>query len=399
MVCFQKCQEVESDSENETTELKGPKNREMMPSRSEVESKAPQLKRVSTGRSIVKTVPHNWASQEWDSLYLPPTAVGPMQTAIFHSARSRAFTSDFDKNKGREACWYGGIGRWIWGQAPPTAPVKPVNPLLMASPVGSPTTRKVQFLSPSASVSYGSQVVTPAMLGRVPVSPQRMPPTGRPGSMSGYHGGSVLTPLTASAIGGTVMTDSLRENVQGLPAAQAPGEVPFYHATFPGKTLKHIKKALRAVPFILEKVFEEQGATEMSTSAWQQSAGEDAGTFVRGMRFMLPLPKDVQIIQMPDFSRVTTAVRLKETDKEVVMLYQTTTHDAPFGETFRVQDTLTFTEDEEGVVLNRWCEIIWVGSLPWGMGMVIKPAVESSVKAKSAESQPRFVEMIQKAID
>ncbi|CAE7279559.1 Scn11a [Symbiodinium sp. CCMP2456] len=92
---------------------------------------------------------------------------------------------------------------------------------------------------------------------------------------------------------------------------------------------------------------------------------------------MLRLLRDAvgELQGVPEETTGTTVIRLDGAGKNagneddlqgvadaqpVVLVMQTCSHDAPYGEHFRVQETLRFVRADRGVELQRWVEVIWV---------------------------------------
>lgn len=209
-----------------------------------------------------------------------------------------------------------------------------------------------------------------------------------------------LGPLVATD-GAADMTNSMMGNAMSLPDVDdVQSDAPFFKEHLPHVTLRDIRKLMRVSPFLLENLFSQEGAYDMSVFNWQESSSTP-GTFVRGLRFMIPMPKDLpaalaKLVPVPTVTRATIVVSLKEAEDEVAMVYQTCTHDVPFGEAFRVQETLRMTPDEAGgITLDRWVEVAWVKNLPWGLGMV-KTVVDKQVKSKAHGSHARILALLQR---
>lgn len=332
-----------------------------------------------------------WGSQEWDSLFIPahnfPRAPG---TGVFASASLASARPDAgpltSMRHTREQEVHPTMSMWNAGQQQMDSLFMPPGMFPAQSGLVDPATAS------NSSAALTSSLASSRMMG----SSETL--------ISGLNSSMVGPLIPASLTEQDLMSKSLALSATGLPAAQAPGETPFFTELFPNATVNQVRKAMRAKPFFLERLFREsQKARDMKTSAWQEG-NSVPGTFVRGLRFVMNLPNDLpaavaRMVKVPESSRVTVVVRLKESPEEVVMLYQTCTHDAPYGENFRVQDTLCFSPDlaGQGVRLSRWVEVAWVKDLPWGLGM-IKGAVESSVKNKSTESQPAIVKLLKEVI-
>ncbi|CAE7750814.1 CACNA1H [Symbiodinium pilosum] len=85
-------------------------------------------------------------------------------------------------------------------------------------------------------------------------------------------------------------------------------------------------------------------------------------------------------------------------NQPVVLVMQTCSHDAPYGEHFRVQETLRFVRTDGGVELQRWVEVIWVKSLPWSM-TPLKKIIEVKTVTGAEEADKAIVQFIQEAIE
>eukprot|EP00439_Symbiodinium_sp_Y106_P022385 s836_g2.t1 len=118
-------------------------------------------------------------------------------------------------------------------------------------------------------------------------------------------------------------------------------------------------------------------------------------------------------VGVPEETTGTTVIRLdgagKNTGNEddllgiadsqpVVLVMQTCSHDAPYGEHFRVQETLRFVPADRGVELQRWVEVIWVKSLPWALG-ALRRIIETKTVTGAEEAQPDIVRIIKEAVD
>merc|ERR1711862_855888 len=68
---------------------------------------------------------------------------------------------------------------------------------------------------------------------------------------------------------------------------------------------------------------------------------------------------------------VTAVFRLKITDEQATLVMQSCTHNVPYGEHFRVEDTLRLKAiPGGGVAYDKWTKGVWVKPLPWALSPV-----------------------------
>jgi len=182
--------------------------------------------------------------------------------------------------------------------------------------------------------------------------------------------------------GGVPRHPSLVAKAAALPAAETPNLDPIATFHLEAVTVSEIVELLQPAteesPWVLERFYSEySNASGFEASEWQEEM-RIPGTVVRGVRYNMPLPKDVpaavaRLVSIPEATRVTTVLRLRVQGDEAILLLQTIAHDAPFGENFRTQETLSFKPHERGgVQLVKWGEVVWVQALSWTMGPVSK---------------------------
>jgi len=187
-------------------------------------------------------------------------------------------------------------------------------------------------------------------------------------------------------------------------AGQAPSghlptnQTPACTQTIPDLSLSLIRAALEDKNCILEFLKQNANAYEMDPTYWSESK-RVKGTMVRRVHFKMPLPKDVpkaisRLISLPDVSSATAVYRLRATSDSITLTNQTCTHDVTFGENFRVQETIAFSEAAHNQIeLKKWVEIIWVAPLPWAYG-AIRSYIEKKSKADSIATVGAFVALI-----
>jgi len=213
------------------------------------------------------------------------------------------------------------------------------------------------------------------------------------------------------------MTNSLNAYAANLPGPEPPASTPLLRNFLSNVSMSDVRRAMRAEPFWYCKYLKKcRKCHDIKKYRWTTGTGH-AG-LVRGVRFLLPLPQDLpswlqKSIQVPAETNGTTVVRLDgagrvpdcEDDLQgisdsqpVVLVLQMCSHDAPYGEHFRVQETVRFTRAAGGVDMQRWVEVVWVKSLPWALG-ALRRIIETKTVAGAEEADAEVVEIIQKVIN
>jgi len=179
---------------------------------------------------------------------------------------------------------------------------------------------------------------------------------------------------------------SLAAKAAALPAAEAPDEAPLCSADLPGVSIDAVVRAFQdEEACFLEEFFSAfSGASDFTRNEWQEEP-RIPGTSVCGLRYVMPLPKDVpsavaRLVAIPETSRVTATLRMRASDDEAVVLMQTLAHDAPFGENFRTQEIMRFQATGEGVRVLKWGAVVWVQALAWHMAPVTKIVETKSIE-------------------
>lgn len=139
--------------------------------------------------------------------------------------------------------------------------------------------------------------------------------------------------------------------------------------------LQHIRQALQEegpTSLLRRYVGEHLRGCSVSGTGWQQWEG---GSQVCQLRFRMPLPADApealkRLASIPAESATTVMVRLQADDSQVLLNFDTQTHDAPFGNNFWVADQLLFEAEAGGVRLRKFSGLRWTQSLPWYAGIV-----------------------------
>merc|ERR1719447_1322939 len=172
------------------------------------------------------------------------------------------------------------------------------------------------------------------------------------------------------------MTESAFFEAEAVPDAHASdflNTAPVFSQKLPGVTIKRLSKVLRAEPFVMQKCLRQDiKAYEMKSSRWQR--GKSApDTMIRSMRYKMPVPDDIpsaarSLVKVPEFCNCQTFCRLRCSNDELDLTFQTLSSGLPFGENLRLQVANTFLPyskgKETGVTFQRWVVIVWVKELP-----------------------------------
>jgi len=130
---------------------------------------------------------------------------------------------------------------------------------------------------------------------------------------------------------------------------------------------------------------EAKQAHSISATPWAESK-QSPGVFVRRASFTLPVPQDfpravTRLVNLPTETKVTAVFRLHPQPDQLVFTVQFCSHDIPYGENFRIHETVAFKADSSGGVETKmWVEVMWIASLPWTHG-VLKSIIEQKSKA------------------
>merc|ERR1712039_588249 len=91
---------------------------------------------------------------------------------------------------------------------------------------------------------------------------------------------------------------------------------------------------------------ENKQAKDISATPWTESK-RSLGVMVRKITFTVPVPQDfpraiTRLVQLPTETRVTAIFRLLSQDSDLVVTGQLCSHDIPYGDSFRVHETVRF---------------------------------------------------------
>lgn len=191
-------------------------------------------------------------------------------------------------------------------------------------------------------------------------------------------------------------TSTFTKDADSLPSAVPDSMGPNLQVLMPNATMKGIRKFLgKSREWPLRKFLEDHHKIlDVEEAPWAASS-RVPGTFMRRLRFRMPMPDDVpptlrKLVRIPDYSLVTYLARLGCTQDQIVLLTETCSHEVTYGESFWVRDVLVFSDSAEGGVLfEKFTSVRWVNALPW-YASAIGTFIEMKAKG-DAEKQGRFL--------
>eukprot|EP00445_Apocalathium_hangoei_P092778 CAMPEP_0204245768 /NCGR_PEP_ID=MMETSP0361-20130328/97800_1 /ASSEMBLY_ACC=CAM_ASM_000343 /TAXON_ID=268821 /ORGANISM="Scrippsiella Hangoei, Strain SHTV-5" /LENGTH=518 /DNA_ID=CAMNT_0051218977 /DNA_START=25 /DNA_END=1581 /DNA_ORIENTATION=+ len=187
----------------------------------------------------------------------------------------------------------------------------------------------------------------------------------------------------------------------GRKGTQMPNEKPLCEEMVQGLTVEQLRVALRRDDSIPKVVVRGRQAQNVAATTWSESK-RSPGMFVRKANFVIPLPQDfpkavTRLVAVPTETSITAVYRLTVQGDQLVLTVQMCSHDVPYGENFRVHETLRFKPLPTGVSVEKWVEIMWVAALPWTHG-ILKGIIESKTKADAAKDLKNLVTVLQELV-
>merc|ERR1711948_74310 len=152
------------------------------------------------------------------------------------------------------------------------------------------------------------------------------------------------------------------------------GEAPIGSDRLPADVTS-IAAKLQSDNWLSKFLQESKQAHSISATPWSESK-QARGVMVRKATFTLPVPQDfpravTRLVNLPTETKVTAVFRMHPQAGQVVFTVQFCSHDIPYGENFRVHETVVFKAGpKEGVETEMFVEVLWIASLPWTHGIL-----------------------------
>lgn len=206
-------------------------------------------------------------------------------------------------------------------------------------------------------------------------------------------------------------TGLLRE-CEELPLPAMPvGLKPLVSQKLPGLNIRSIRESLEADEGPVQRFMQEVlGCSEFSTSPWAASrdvadsqcankASPDASIFFRRSKYRALLPSDIpnsvaRLIGIPDSVDARSLFALGCRDDQLILVQQSMVQGIMFSDRFRLQNTFSFVQEADGVLLSQWAKVIWDKPLPW-THTPVKIFVEKKAKAEAKSTFRDFARIIQ----
>lgn len=169
----------------------------------------------------------------------------------------------------------------------------------------------------------------------------------------------------------------------------------------PDLTIGKIEDALQSDSVVLGYLQNFSKASDISLSAWCTAPG---GVRVRRAHFTMPVPQEIpgalaRLISLPQASKATMLLGFVAAGAdELLVVLQQCTHDVPYGENFRVHETMSFRPHAEGgVTFSKWTVVRWIKALPFMMAPM-RPITESKTAAGSPGGAEAFLHWLRQAV-
>merc|ERR1712151_834288 len=153
------------------------------------------------------------------------------------------------------------------------------------------------------------------------------------------------------------------------------GETPVGSDHLPTMDIASVCGKLQSENWLSKFLQEAKQAHSISATPWAESK-QAPGILVRKATFTLPVPQDfpravTRLVNLPTETKVTAVFRLHPQSDQLVFTVQMCSHDIPYGENFRIHETVIFkAKSSGGVETKQWVEVMWIASLPWTHGVL-----------------------------
>lgn len=166
-----------------------------------------------------------------------------------------------------------------------------------------------------------------------------------------------------------------------------------------GISMEQVREILLGDKWLMQYYKENDKAVDIIAEPWYNSSREPH-VFSRKFNFTAPVddvPRAIKrLVSVPDTSSVTAVWQLSSEDGGITMTGQFHAHGVPFGETFRMQETISIRPSPNGAAgleLKKWFHCLWVAPLPWTHA-IVKIAVERQGMDKAISGLPAFARIL-----
>lgn len=181
--------------------------------------------------------------------------------------------------------------------------------------------------------------------------------------------------------------------------------------TVPALATHHLEKvSVNSIRAALERIdncpllcFMSKAAScyDFVSSAWEDCKVHP-GSQVRKCIYMTPVPPDIpafakRMLNVPDKLSGCTVWRMKGDSQELFLLQHSYTRDVLYGDRFKVQSMIHFSENASGVTVRQWIEIVWEKPLPWTHG-VVRHFIDAKARQDGMDSAGVMVQCFKDAV-
>jgi len=237
-----------------------------------------------------------------------------------------------------------------------------------------------------------------------PVQSQGPSPHGRRRDAFKKMGKRVTAHLTVKFKSLLRKQSTVRSAAGSLPDVEVPQKPPLTSHLIQQATVSKIWSALKrpdACPLI-QFLSQAGNCYDFHTTPWVP-CNVIPGAQVRKCCYMAPVPDDVptfarRLLNVPDQLSSTSVWRLVREPEEMRFVQHSYTFDVLYGDRFKVQCTVRFRQEAQGVTVDQWCDIVWDKPLPWTHG-VVRHFIEHRARHDAMAMGGDLVRCIQEALE
>lgn len=207
-------------------------------------------------------------------------------------------------------------------------------------------------------------------------------------------------------------SSGLQRECEVLPLPTVPvGLKPLTSQKLIGLDIKSIRASLEVEEGPVQRFMREiLGCSDFSTTPWAvrrisadvedsaKKASAATSVFFRRSLYRAAMPSDIpssvaRLVGIPDSVNARSLFVLGCKDDLLILVQQSMVQGIMFSDRFRLQNTFSFAQEADGVLLSQWAEVIWDKPLPWTHAPV-KMFVEKKARAEAKSTFRDFAKII-----
>jgi len=207
-------------------------------------------------------------------------------------------------------------------------------------------------------------------------------------------------------------SSGLQRECEVLPIPTVPvGLKPLTSQKLLGLDIKSIRASLELEEGPVQRFMREiLGCSDFSTTPWAarrisadvedsaKKASAATSVFFRRSLYRAAMPSDIpssvaRLVGIPDSVNARSLFVLVCKDDQLILVQQSMVQGIMFSDRFRLQNTFSFAQEADGVLLSQWAEVIWDKPLPWTHAPV-KMFVEKKARAEAKSTFRDFAKII-----